>query len=1077
MRSLLLVAALMPLAGSHAADLAFVETDSVPGGVRAFADFNNDGVLDSATAVSGGNLQIVVRYGNRTGGFRDAVTFNAPSNPVIINAVDVNHDGWMDLAIQGSGPRRSDIYLNRLDGTFAAGIRTPETSPGAAAPMYGDINNDGLVDLLHRTIGISTIYCLGTGQGTFGAQTSFLTNETPVLADLNGDAHIDLVTYHDTIWRVYLNDGVAGSVSFTKVGEHTLTEGWIYEMHAAEVDGIPGDEMLMVQYISTGGTDDDAPRVLFRNIGNGIFDAGTTLDPQGPFRGVTTGVPGFADLDGDGLKELIDTYGISHATAPGVYGRQTGLAWAPTGRAFTADINDDGYLDLLGNRIAFGVPTSPGLAAVRTFVTGQSPFVALLADFDGDGKKDILTGEDHGSDGGFTLLKGAGSGSFDVVSTGTLTGIRVENGTTGDFNGDGRADAYLAARGGGGRLMYGQAGGTLSAPVAHWSSGTCLAADLTGDGRPELMGSIGYYSPIFYVHLNDGVGNLDEGTQFTAPGTGPGNFLVREVTGDSFPDLLLTTNSTGSAYVYPGNGAGGLGTPIAVATGFPNGLAGLAVHDFNDDGLPDLAIGEVVYNNVFIHLGIGVGAWQGSSSRTSINTSALAQPGPLRVADVTGDGVEDLLVVSTNAGGFVSFPSNNDGTFQQGKYIASIPNPMTLELGDVVGDGSMAAVLPCFSSNRVAVHLLRPLRRPSATITAAREMELSLAGFVSPDMLNPRLVSVGGSGAGTLPRYPNVIAETSPGNYRLTWNQGEMKAGGSIEVGLSPAMAGPGGFPIQHLERVTATGTIPAGIPPSSQITGVDNPWFVAGPATGTVDASDDDQVVRVDIYARHTEGTWALVGRRTANLDGFSAVPGTQPGTYFLQSVAYDRVGNEEAGGPPTGSAGTGDLAVVYAPLIDGPVSLGVPVGSMVELLFPLTDELSVTIILPNVTVGGSLTVERQRNAGNTVGIPENSLIPQKWIITSGTGLAWDTTTGATVIFRYDDSEEGLGELQELSDLNIVYAVENPANPPREYQGQRAIFDTARNEVRVTGVSGFSTWYIGNATEPALAAESWMLW
>lgn len=1063
--------------GAHASDARFVEAEYVGGYSRAVADYNGDGRLDVAYVVAAGNTTVTVLYGNGTGGFRAGTTFSSPGNPVEIQAVDVNHDGWPDLAIRSSGTRRSDIYLNQLNGTFGAGIRTPESSPGSAPMLFGDINNDGLIDLIHRSSGTATYYYLGTGKGTFGAQTSYLTNETPVLCELNGDGAVDLVTYHNTNWRVYHNDAIAGTVSYTLRQDFTIPAGFVYDLYADNLDGVSGAEILLRNYISNGGTNDEFNSLLFVNDGSGMFGSSTTLDPGGPFLGTGYAIPSFADLDGDGLREILDERGILHATAPGVYGRRTGLASSPFNDTVGCDLNSDGFVDLVSSSIHFGVAPGGSIASTRTFPVGSLPNVALLGDFDGDGKNDILTGEDHLSDGGYTLLKGTGAGNFETSSTGSLTSFRVEHGASGDFDGDGRADAALGRRSGSGVILKGQSNGTLSSAVSFSGGNYVIAGDLTGDNRPELIAGVSFDSPAFYLNINDGSGNFT-GDLIIGPAIGPQHFVLAEATGDTHKDLLFTASFNGNVFVLPGDGTGGLGSPVTVATGYSDGLAGVAVHDFNADTLPDLVIAQRSFSQLLIHLGTGAGTWQNVATRTSMNGNGLSEPTYIEVVDLTGDGVKDLLVTLVNSSQFLLYESNNDGTFDVPVPINSLSNTYTVAVGDVLGDGSVGFVSSSSTLESAVVHFMRPLRSPSASIVDGRTVDVSIAGYTSADMLNPIYYGVGGEGIGSLAVHPSAVAESSPGNYRLTWGSGEMKSGGTIEVGLSPAMAGPGSMPAFHSERATATGVGIGGALPTSQITAVDNVWFVSDPVTGSVTSSDDDQVGRIDIYARHEDGgSWALVGRRTASLDGFSAVPGNLPGTYYLQSVAYDKAGHEEAGGVPSGTSGIGDISVVYVPLINGPLTLDVPTGPSVELLFPLTNDLSVTIILPNVTVGGTITVERQQDRTNTAGIPENTLIPQKWIITSSIGLTWDTATGATIIFEYDDSSTGLGLLSELDDLNIVYAVESTPEPPREYEGSQIAFDYTNNRLTVTGVTGFSTWYVGTSGEVTASAEYWMFW
>jgi len=120
----------------------------------------------------------------------------------------------------------------------------------------------------------------------------------------------------------------------------------------------------------------------------------------------------------------------------------------------------------------------------------------------------------------------------------------------------------------------------------------------------------------------------------------------------------------------------------------------------------------------------------------------------------------------------------------------------------------------------------------------------------------------------------------------------------------------------------------------------------------------------------------------------------------------------------------------------------------------------VSVTITLANVTTGGTITVNPRDINAAPAGRNASDNIDVVFDITTGGGLAF--TGGATVVFTYNEAYlDGLAE----GSLTRVTAVNG---------GTETLYvgacDTTANTVTVTGVNGFSTWYIGQV--PAAVSD-----
>jgi hypothetical protein len=240
-------------------------------------------------------------------------------------------------------------------------------------------------------------------------------------------------------------------------------------------------------------------------------------------------VVGVGDFNGDGKDDLVLTSGWGIGVLRHSGASLTHLMMAPTGTRFggwnfnvvgdkvhgVGDFNGDGKADLLiTSGWGLGVLTLSGSTLTHVLMApsgtrfggwnfnAASDVIRGIADFDGDGKDDILITSDWGlgvltlKNGALTHLamhaSGAPIGSWNYAKTDQLWG-------TGDFNGDGRADLLVRSGWGLGLLGWTGSAGLNSmtthrsgAPIGGWNfnaSGDLVApvVDLDGDGRDELM--------------------------------------------------------------------------------------------------------------------------------------------------------------------------------------------------------------------------------------------------------------------------------------------------------------------------------------------------------------------------------------------------------------------------------------------------------------------------------------------------------------------------------------------------------------------------------------------------------------
>ncbi|MFZ5442701.1 MAG: FG-GAP-like repeat-containing protein [Myxococcota bacterium] len=257
-----------------------------------------------------------------------------------------------------------------------------------------------------------------------------------------------------------------------------------------------------------------------------------------------------------------------------------------------------------------------------------------------------------------------------------------------DLNGDGRVDLVDNGSTAGLHVRYANADGTYQAPLLVSLSSSrangFVLVDVNGDGRKDIVATrASSTTPNVFIATNTGTG-FNAATGIGASGYTPsGVVLAADLTGDSRPDLIVPVTSTYNFYFI--QSASGT-WPSSYSSYSSNTLANPTfgeIADFDKNGRPDLVVATATQYQVATHNGgsFTSGSVTGWSPQTAVSLSSIAG---LRVADVNADTNQDLLFRSGTGGYLVT--GTGTGTFNAGAAL-TFPGASVIHPADLNGDG------------------------------------------------------------------------------------------------------------------------------------------------------------------------------------------------------------------------------------------------------------------------------------------------------------------------------------------------------------------------------------------------------
>ena len=330
-----------------------VKTLSLGDGDKSFIaeDINGDQRPDLIVTEEAHN-RIAVFLNDTRGGFERPAYHVAGDNPTAMASLDFNQDGHIDIAV---GNHEAPT-VSFLKGDGAGGFEPAHFSPvGIIAEPHAhmirvaDFNNDGHTDLIIDSRDRFGVFILsgqsdglfdGPGQGVNVGGTPYLGF---ALGDINDDGAMDIVTPNTDHVSVLLNRA-DGALSFEQVSAIPSETPF-----ATALADINGDGQIDVIVGSGSQRKMNGVKVLLGD-GQGHFGDPVSYPIAGGAKTIATG-----DVNGDGVSDVLVT-------------------------SWNADI---------------GLLTGGEQRAWQRLPAGEieTPWSAVFADFDGDGRDEILVGD------------------------------------------------------------------------------------------------------------------------------------------------------------------------------------------------------------------------------------------------------------------------------------------------------------------------------------------------------------------------------------------------------------------------------------------------------------------------------------------------------------------------------------------------------------------------------------------------------------------------------------------------------------------------------------------------------------
>ncbi|CAF2748592.1 unnamed protein product, partial [Rotaria sp. Silwood2] len=599
------------------------------------------------------------------------LTGSAPQ-PYSVTVGNFNDDSYIGVAIVNSGSDNLDILFNSGNGTFQTQITYPIGAD--SFPRYvlaGDINKDNHLDIVTVNSKSSSISILmGHGNGTFDIPRVYSTGKDSyplavAINDFNNDDRSDLI----------IADPGTDSIGILLGFHYTTFQS--QKTYSSENTRRP------------------------HNIITSDFNNDKYLDIAIAFHlsdniGILLGY-------GNGSFGVMMTYSIGNGSGPeSLVGH---------------DFNNDGQMDIavvnsgtndIGILLGYG---NGSFATIIKYSTGEgsTPFAIVLSDMNNDGRADIVVTNSATKNIG--ILLGRGNLTFDAIVTYPIEhGADPASIAVGDFDNDGQTDIAVANFYAGSiSIFLGYENGSFTSQMTYSTGYQSMpywitVGDFNRDNRLDIASS-NYGMNNVGILLGCGNGSFDPVTTFyTGDGSSPLFVEARDFNDDGILDIAVVNYGTSDIVVLFGFGDGSFLLGTAYRTGVGSASYALAIGDFNNDSLIDIAVANEKSNDISIFITYDREPYAGI---TSYSTGSKSQPYSIAIGDLNNDGILDVVVANYGTHNVGILLGHSHGVFDTiTTYSTGVGSaPYSVSVADFNKDNQLDIVVTNSETDNIAILL------------------------------------------------------------------------------------------------------------------------------------------------------------------------------------------------------------------------------------------------------------------------------------------------------------------------------------------------------------------------------------